>query len=231
MKNEPNLKPMSKNIWIIIPAYEEEEMIGSVVEEVRKENYNQILVIDDGSNDNTAKVAEAKGAEVIKHAKNSGLGASLRTGLREAKSRNADVAVTLDADGQHDPKDIDRLIKKLNGADVVIGVRRRSQMPLNKRFGNTALDILTHFLGGPLTDSQSGFRAFGPKALERIRIWSDHYSVSSEIIVQVGEENLSFRTIPIKGIFTDYSRASSTTIASGIKIFFDLLRTKVLHKK
>lgn len=222
---------MSKDIWIVVPAYEEGKIIGDVLEGLKNEGYGQIIVVDDGSEDNTAEIAESKGAEVIRHKENSGLGASLRTGLRAARDRDADIVVTFDADGQHDPREIDKLIDVLDGADFAVGVRRRLQMPLNKRFGNTALDIITHFLGGPFTDSQSGFRAFNRRALEEIEIWSDSYSVSSEIIVQVGRKDLSFRAVEIKGIFTEYSKAYGTTIASGVKIFFDLFRALTLHSQ
>lgn len=220
---------MSDDIWIVVPAYEEEDMIGTVLEGLKGEGYDQIIVVDDGSEDRTADIAKSKGAEVIRHKENSGLGASLRTGLRAALDKGADIAVTFDADGQHDPKEIEKLVSALDNADFAVGVRRRLQMPLNKRFGNTVLDILTHFLGGPFTDSQSGFRAFSRKALEEIEIWSDSYSVSSEIIVQVGKKNLSYRTVNIKGIFTEYSKAQGTTIASGISIFFNLFRALVLY--
>ncbi len=220
---------MSRDIWIIIPAFNEEPMIGSVIDGLKEEGHNQIIVVDDGSQDQTAKVAESRGAEVVRHKENSGLGASLRTGLETARRKDADVAITFDADGQHDPREIEKLLEALDGADIAVGVRRRTQMPLNKRVGNAILDIITHFLGGPLTDSQSGFRALGPRALDKIKIWSDSYSVSSEIVLQAGLEDLDFSTVPIKGIFTEYSRASGTTIASGVKIFFDLWKVLVLY--
>lgn len=222
-----HLRLMSGKISIVIPAYEEEKMIGSVIEGLKKEGYTQIIVVDDASEDKTAQIARSKEAKVIQHDQNRGLGAAIQTGLEEARKQNADIAVTFDADGQHNPKDIKRLIEALDGADLAVGVRDRRKMPLNKRLGNYALDVITHFLGGPLTDSQSGFRALGPKALEKIRIKSDRYSVSSEIMIQAKKKDLKFRTIPIEGIFTEYSKASGTTIASGIRIFFDLLRLKV----
>lgn len=217
---------MLGEIWIVVPSYEEEQTIGPVLEGLKSEGYDQIIVVDDGSEDRTSEIASSKGAEVVKHENNQGLGSAIRSGLREARSRGAGVVITFDADGQHDPREIKKLLDALDDADFAVGVRKRNQMPMNKRFGNAALDYITHFMGGPLTDSQSGFRAFGPEALEKIRIRSDHYSVSSEIIVQVGESSLSFREVPIEGIFTEYSKSAGTTIASGIKILVDLLRLK-----
>lgn len=218
---------MLEEVWIVVPAYEEERTIGPVLEGLKSEGYGQIIVVDDGSEDRTPEIASSKGAKVVQHENNQGLGSAIRSGLREARSQGAEVVVTFDADGQHDPKEIKELLDKLDDADFAVGVRKRNQMPMNKRLGNAALDYITHFMGGPLTDSQSGFRAFGPRALEKIRIRSNHYSVSSEIIVQVGEKSLRFRELPIEGIFTEYSKSAGTTIASGIKIFIDLLRLKV----
>lgn len=218
---------MYKDIWIVIPAYEEEKMIGSVIDGLIEEGYEQVIVVDDGSEDRTGEVSVSRGAKVVRHEDNRGLGAAIRTGLREARSKGAEVVITFDADGQHNPRTIVDLLKALDGADFTVGVRDRGEMPLNKRLGNACLDFITYFLGGPLTDSQSGFRAFGPKALEKIQIRSDRYSVSSEIIIQVGEKDLRFETVPIRGIFTDYSKASGTTIASGVKIFLDLLKLKL----
>ncbi|KXB05452.1 hypothetical protein AKJ50_00725 [candidate division MSBL1 archaeon SCGC-AAA382A13] len=228
MKTKSRTVSDFESVWIIIPAYEEEKMIGNVIEGLKKEGYNQILVVDDGSQDKTAEIAKKKEAIVVSHRENSGLGASIRTGLKRARSRNAEIVITFDADGQHDPKEIKKLLNALNDADIAVGKRDRQEMPLNKRLGNAVLDLITHFLGGPLTDSQSGFRAFGPKTLEKIQIWSDRYSVSSEIIVQAGRKNLNFKDVPIKGIFTQYSKASGTTIASGIKIVIDLLKALAL---
>ncbi|KXA99255.1 hypothetical protein AKJ42_03490 [candidate division MSBL1 archaeon SCGC-AAA261C02] len=214
------------NIWIVIPAYNEERLIGDNIENLKREGYEQIIVVDDGSQDKTPEIAKAKGVKVISHKNNQGLGAALRTGLQEAYDQGAEIAVTFDADGQHDPRAIPGLINALNGADLAIGVRDRGEMPWNKRVGNFILDIVTRFFGGPLIDSQSGFRAFNQRALKKIQICANRYAVSSEIMIQSQEKKLKVKGVPIKGIFTDYSKARGTTIASGIKIFLSLLRLK-----
>jgi glycosyltransferase involved in cell wall biosynthesis len=214
------------NIWIVMPAYNEEGSIGKVLEGLKREGYEQIIVVDDGSTDRTAKIAGSKGAVVLKHERNRGLGAALRTGLQEALNRGADRAVTFDADGQHDPRAIRELLKALNGADLAIGVRAKGKMPLHKRVGNFGLNFITHMLGGTFTDSQSGFRAFNRRALQTIQIRSDRYEVSSEIIIQARQKSLRVRGVPIEAIFTDYSKARGTTIASGFRIFWRLLKQK-----
>jgi len=215
------------NLWIVIPAYNEERSIGGVLDALKHEGYRQIIVANDGSNDRTAEIARSKGAVVITHERNRGLGAALRSGLEDARRRGAEAAVTFDADGQHDPKTIQELLAALGEADLVIGVRDRAEMPLNKRVGNFGLDLITHLLGGPLIDSQSGFRAFNRRALEKIKIRSDRYEVSSEIMIQSKEKGLKVKGVPIRGIFTSYSKARGTTIASGIRILGGLLKQKV----
>lgn len=221
---------MGKDLWIVMPAYNEEHTIGRVLDGLHREGYDQVIVVDDGSNDRTGEIARSKGAEVIAHERNRGLGSALRTGLREARERGAKIAVTFDADGQHDPKAIPNLLDALNDANLVVGVRARLKMPWNKRFGNSILDVITRLFGGPLTDSQSGFRAFDRLALDKIRIRSNLYEVSSEVLIQAREKNLKIRGVPIKGIFNEYSKASGTTIASGFRIFFNLFRHKVEMK-
>jgi len=216
-----------KRVWIVMPARDEERSIGGVLDALRREGYRRVIVVDDGSGDRTAKIARAKGAVVVSHERNRGLGAALRTGLEGARRRGAEVAVTFDADGQHDPRAIRGLLKALDGADLAIGVRRREGMPPHKRVGNFGLDVITRMLGGPLTDSQSGFRVFNRRALEAIRIRSNRYEVSSEIVIQARREELRLRDVPIEAIFTDYSKARGTTIASGFRIFLGLLKLRI----
>ncbi len=218
---------MSVNPWIVIPAHNEAQSIGRVLGTLKRMGYNQIIVVNDGSRDRTAEIALSKGAVVITHEKNSGLGAALRTGLKEAFRRKAKAAVTFDADGQHDPNSIQSLVDALKDADLVIGVRRGGNMPVHKKLGNFGLDAITRMLGGPMIDSQSGFRAFGPKALKKIKISSNRYAVSSEILIRASLAGLKIRGVPIEAIFTDYSKARGTTIASGIKILLDLLKQRL----
>jgi glycosyltransferase involved in cell wall biosynthesis len=164
---------------------------------------------------------------VISHPKNMGLGAALRTGLRAALERGADVAVTFDADGQHDPKAVGRLVAALDGADVAIGVRQHLGIPLHKRLGNFLLDFVTYLFSGILTDSQSGSRAFNRRALETIRIRSNRYEVSSEIIIQASRLRLRLKEVPVRCFYTEYSKARGTTIASGFRILLGLLKQMV----
>jgi glycosyltransferase involved in cell wall biosynthesis len=213
--------------WIVIPAYNEEQTIGGVIDSLRMEGWRNIIVVDDGSCDRTAEIARSKRALVIHHEKNMGLGAALRTGLTKARELGAECAITFDADGQHDPKAVRILIDSLKDADLVIGQRYFVGAPLHKRFGNFWLNFITKILGGTLTDSQSGIRAFNRRALRRIRITSDRYVVSSEIIVQANRRGLEMKGVPVSCFFTPYSKARGTTIASGIRIFVSLLKLRL----
>jgi len=214
-------------VWIVMPAYNEERSIGRVLDVLKREGWRNIIVADDGSRDRTVKIARSKGALVVSHRQNMGLGAALRTGLNKARELEADCAVTFDADGQHDPKAVRALAWAMEDADLVIGVRRHLGIPFHKRVGNYILNLITYLFSGVLTDSQSGSRAFGRRALKLIRIQSNRYEVSSEIIIQAKKRRLRLREVPVRCFYTEYSKARGTTIASGFKIFFGLINLKV----
>jgi len=214
-------------VWIVMPAYNEERSIGGVLDALHKEGWRDIIVVDDGSRDRTTEMARKKGAVVISHPQNIGLGAAIRTGLKAALERGADCAVTFDADGQHDPKAVRYMVDSLDGADFVIGVRHFTDIPLNKRVGNFGLNFITRMLGGVLTDSQSGMRALNRRALENIRVRSNRYEVSSELVVRANQAGLRIKEIPVRCFFTPYSKARGTTIASGARIFFNMLKLRL----
>ena len=217
----------SMKIWIVMPAYNEESTIGGVLDSLARERWRNIIVVDDGSRDRTAEIARSRGALVIKHERNMGLGAALRTGLNKSRKLGADCAVTFDADGQHDPKAVRALVEAIRSADIVIGVRQHLGIPLHKRVGNFILNLITFLFTGVLTDSQSGSRALNRRALEEIRIRSNRYEVSSEMIIQAKRLGLRTREVPVKCFYTEYSRSRGTTIASGIRIFWGLIKQRV----
>src|SRR3989338_8598952 len=147
-------------IVIIIPAYNEEKTVASVVREAKK--YGKVIVVDDCSKDGTSREARKAGAIVVRHSKNGGLGAALRTGFAKALSMKPDVVVTIDADGQHDHKQISKFVSLVEkGYDFVLGTRDLTSYPLVKKVGNFFLNGITNFVSGThLRDTESGFRAF-----------------------------------------------------------------------
>lgn len=189
-------------IYVVVPAYNEERFIGSVVLDAR--GYcQQVIVVDDGSADETARIAELAGALVIRHEHNLGKGAAINTALREAIRQQPDVIVMLDADGQHSPGEILRVAAPvlLEGADIVIGSRYLGSpmhTPRHRIWGHRVFNSLTHLASGVSTsDSQSGFRAFSPRAVEKIAFQSQGFSVESEMQFLINQYGLRLVEVPI----------------------------------
>lgn len=218
-------------VTAVVPAYNEEKIIGQVLTDL-KNFVNKIIVVDDGSSDKTAEIAERSGAEVYRHFLNRGLGASLKTGFEAAlKDDETAAVVTFDADGQHQASDILSLIQPIveQKTDVVIGSRflRIQKMPLLRLIYNWLANFITFLFSGLwVTDSQSGLRAFSKPALKKIEIYCDRMEISSEIIHQIKKQNLRFQEIPIKAIYTHYSLSKGQNFLLGIQTFFRLL----IHK-
>jgi len=185
-------------IAIVIPAYNEEKTISWVVEESKK--YGRVVVIDDCSSDDTAMLAKKAGVMVISHSHNQGLGSSLRTGFKKSLDMKADIIITIDGDGQHNPRDIPRFISAINnGYDFILGERDLRKYPLTKKFGNFFLNRATNFISGTnLKDTESGFRAFKKEALKKLYLKAKRYEIAVEIVFEVGRNNLKTKNIPIK---------------------------------
>lgn len=213
---------MAKNqsVAFVIPAYNEEGAIANVISSLHAElnkhdvkDY-EIVVISDGSKDNTVKIAKAiKTTKVLDHVINMGAGAATRTGLTYALLQDFDVAVTLDADGQHLPKDVVAVYEAVasSKADIVIGNRLwdKEGMPFIKRLGNKGLSFITTVMyGSNIKDSQSGLRGFNKKALKNIYYHSNRYAFCSEMIWRAKNAKLSIAEIPITAVYTDYSTAA-----------------------
>ena len=186
---------------IVIPAYNEELTVGSVVALAKK--FGDVLVVDDGSMDRTFEIAKEAGAVVIRHERNMGKGYALRTAFEYALSKEYNVIVTLDADGQHNPDEIPLLMEPIvkGEADLVIGSRylngSKKKIPIYRRFGLWVLNKSTRVVAGVDVDSQSGFRAMNRKVLEKLDLNSTDYSIESDMIVKAREERLKIMEVPI----------------------------------
>ena len=188
-----------------IAAYNEARYVGSIVLQTRQ-YVDEVIVVDDGSTDNTARVAELAGATVIRHPENRGKGAAIQSILAEAKKRNPDVLVLLDADAQHDPNEIPILIKPVTeGFDLVIGSReaQKDKTPKYRRigqkviFGSSRLASKTN-----VADSESGFRALSPKAIRELDLKENGFAIESEMITRAADKNLKITEVPISNIYT-----------------------------
>lgn len=199
-------------VVVAVPAYNEEVAIGSIV--LRAMKYaDTVVVVDDGSKDGTAEVAELAGAYVIRHSRNLGKGMAIRSAWLYARERSPDALVLMDGDHQHQPRDIPSMVSPvLEGeADVVLGVRsvKTSQMPLHRRVGKRVLDFATAAAteSGRLTDSQCGFRVFSREALTQLEPEESKMSIESQMLVEAQERGLRITEV---GIDTRYDVDGST---------------------
>ncbi len=222
-----------RRVIVIIPAYNEERFIGSVVLKARQ-HADAVIVVDDGSTDDTAAVAEAAGAVVVRHQQNRGKGAALNTAFREARAMGAGVVVTVDGDGQHRCDEIGTLIEPvLNGeADMAVGSRFldvRSEIPAWRVFGQHSLTVATNLGSGfSLTDSQSGFRAFSPRAVRTLAFNSAGFSVESEMQFLAREHGLRVVEIPITCSYEDPPKRNP--VAHGLQVLNGMIRLVGQHR-
>ncbi len=210
-----------------IPAYDEEKTIAKVVVRAFR-HADKVLVFDDGSDDDTAMIAERLGAIVVRHEKNLGKGAALRGCLDLARKWHADVLVTLDADGQHDPEDIPSLIRPIleGQAEVVIGSRRYGkEMPAFRRFGARFLDRATGVrAGGEIVDAQSGFRAYSKKALGKVTAAEYGMGVDSQILMSAKEAGLRIVEIPVGVKYGQLDTSTHNPFYHTLDVFFSVLK-------
>ncbi len=216
----------------VIPAFNEDRFIASVVIKARR-HVDQVLVVDDGSQDETAWLAECAGAEVIRQA-NGGKAAALNTGLAAAQGRGAAAVVLLDGDGQHDPNDIPRLLAPIQAgaADLVVGSRFMglpSNTPRWRIVGQHALTAITNAASGvPLSDSQSGFRALSQRALNLMNFTSLGFSVESEMQFLLRKHGLQALEVPISVNYDE--KPKRNPFAHGLQVLTGILRLVGQHR-
>ncbi|PYS56089.1 MAG: glycosyltransferase family 2 protein [Acidobacteria bacterium] len=222
---------MRKTVTVVLPAFNEAKAIGKVLAGIPASIGSmdvRIIVVDDGSTDHTAEVARRHGAKVIRHITNLGAGAATVTGMQAAKVLGADIIVTIDADGQHNPADIQLLVESLVDGpyDVVIGSRLLDPvgMPASRFGANLLLNGVTFFAHGKIvSDSQSGFKAYSREAIEVMELSSPGYEICSEIIGEIYRKNLRYKSVPIKAVYTDYSKAKGQHFLNGVNLILGLL--------
>ncbi len=224
---------MKPFVVVGIPAFNEEHTIARIVLEAQK-FADKVVVCDDGSTDYTAKIAESLGADVVRHEKNGGYGASIKSLFLRAHELNADVFVTLDADGQHEPNEIPIVIKPIveGEADVVIGSRfvdknGTAEMPLYRQLG---AKLITKMVNGSakngVTDSQSGFRAYSHIALDRLTFFEDGMGASVEILLKASKNDLRIVEVPSTCKYNtgEGNTSSEHPVTHGMGVVFSLIR-------
>ena len=211
----------------IIPAYDEDRFIASVVLKARR-YVDEVIVIDDGSHDDTALLAQESGATVIRQPHNQGKSAAINVGLTAARERNARAVVLLDGDGQHSPADIPLMLKPvLDGeADIVVGSRFmdvESNTPAWRKVGQHALTAATNFASGvPLSDSQNGFRVLSYKAINTLQFRTAGFSVESEMQFLIKKHDLSVQEVAIAVNYDE--RPKRNPIAHGLQVLNGIMR-------
>jgi glycosyltransferase involved in cell wall biosynthesis len=224
-------------VCVVIPALNEGAVIKNVVKKTKAafkaSPYDiSIVVINDGSVDNTATEAKLGGATVINHILNTGAGGATATGMRYAELHGFDIAATMDADGQHDPSDVIKGIEKISHSniDLLIGSRLIDSKGMSrvKVIGNKGLGFITYLLFGVnSTDSQSGLRLFSKKAINQLRWETTGYEFCSEMLWRAKQQGLTISEYSIKAIYTEYSKAKGQNNWNAINIIKSLLKRRV----
>jgi len=229
-------KDGSPVIIAAIPAYNEEKTIAKVVMLAQK-HVDRVVVCDDGSTDWTARIAERLGADVVRHDRNCGYGTALQSLFRRAKEMGVDVMVTLDADGQHNPSEIPMLvIPVLEGkADVVIGSRffadTKNSVPMSRRLGIKVITKLAGFSSKyKVSDAQSGFRAYGRKALESLRLYENGMGASVESLMEIQKQGLTVAEVPTACNYHGLETSTHNPVRHGASVVMSILRLVVEEK-
>ncbi|MBU1933129.1 MAG: glycosyltransferase family 2 protein [Candidatus Omnitrophica bacterium] len=208
------------NIFVVIPAYNEAKTIGYIVNGLLAKGF-RVVVVDDGSKDNTIIEANRYGAELILRSNNSGKGRCVREGFEYALEEKCDVVITMDGDGQHDFREIEKFLDEYrrSGADIVLGNRMSNprKMPFIRRCTNSFMSfIISLILGRKIRDSQCGYRLLSRNALEKMSLKTAKYEIESEILLEAKRLDLKVSSVDIDSIYQGES--------SQINPFFDTLR-------
>lgn len=218
---------------VIIPAFNEQAAIGEVVEK-SLQYADDVLVVDDGSSDNTCEIAEKAGASLLKHPTNFGKGVSLRDAF--AHVEGYDIVVTIDGDGQHNPDEIPKLIEPIikDNADFVNGSRYlngfEENTPAYRRVGQRVLDIATNITAGTsVTDSQSGFRAFKGSTISCYKFRDPGFGIESEMIADAAENNLEILEVPITVKYDVENSSTKGPVTHGVGVLLKIIKDKFIR--
>ncbi len=221
--------------FIVIAAYNEGKSISKVIKGLLSSDYRNIIVVDDGSKDDTYESASKENVFVLKHPINRGQGAALKTGIDFALEKGADIIVTFDADGQHRVEDIEKIIRPVadGKSDVTFGSRflEKNEMPWFRKITlKIAVFVVWIFYGARMTDAHNGFRAMNRKAAKTINITSDRMEHASQIVEEVHKKKLKYMEIPVVIRYTDYSmKKGHGGFMQGVKVFWNMIVRRMLN--
>jgi UDP-N-acetylglucosamine---dolichyl-phosphate N-acetylglucosaminyltransferase len=208
--------------FIVIAAYNETAHIAGVVKRVREQGYRNIIVVDDGSRDDTRSVAAKAGAIALRHMVNLGKGAAMKTGCDYAVREGARAIILVDGDGQHNPEELPKFLKALQNHDIVFSYRKKTgKAPLVRKMGGQFINLLFKlFYRIRLQDSICGYRAMTAAAYRKVRWNSRDYSVESEIIARAGNAGLRYTEVPIATVYHD--KYKGMTVIDGVAVLWNL---------
>jgi polyprenyl-phospho-N-acetylgalactosaminyl synthase len=219
-------------VWVVVAAFDEALVIGPIVSDLVRRTY-RVVVVDDGSRDATGQIALSAGATVITHPVNLGQGAALQTGIKFALQQGASCVVTFDADGQHRPSDVPRLVEALaeRGAAYALGSRFLGSprgMPYGRRLLLQAAIWFTRVITGlSLTDTHNGLRAMTREGASRIALRQNRMAHASELLEQIAASGLPLVEVPVTIDYTQYSLAKGQRLSDSLAILFDLSAQKL----
>jgi glycosyltransferase involved in cell wall biosynthesis len=218
-----------RTTWVVIPLFNEAEVIGEVIAGLRKQ-FSHVLCIDDGSTDNSVALAQESGARVIRHPLNLGQGAALQTGFDYVSAQpEATHIITFDADGQHLVRDAMEMLElaQRKRISIIFGSRfldKRTNPGMRKRIVLKAAVLMTRAITGlRLTDAHNGLRVLSMEAIGKIRLEQNGMSHATEIVHQLAKAKLSWREYPVEVLYTEYSKRKGQSLFNSINILIDLL--------
>jgi len=221
------------SVFVIVPAYNEHTVIQTVLQQLTALQYS-VIVTDDGSDFSLFNILKKYPVYVLRHRINLGQGAALQTGIEFAVSKNAEYIITFDADGQHDPADIEKLIEKLNtsSSDIVFGSRflkgAAHNMPLKRKIVLQTARFLNYiFTGVLLSDAHNGLRAMNRKAAAVINLKENRMAHATEILYQVRKNKLNYTEAPVTIQYTPYSIKKGQTTKNSFRILLDIILNKL----
>lgn len=222
-------RSLERDAWVIVPVFNEAEVIGSVIEDLRRE-FAHVVCIDDGSSDGSASLAESAGARVLRHPMNLGQGAALQTGFEYvARQPGFTHVITFDADGQHLVSDAVEMLElaKRKRISVIFGSRfldKRTKPGLKKRIVLKLAVLFTRaFTGLRLTDAHNGLRVLSAEALGFVRLEQNGMSHATEIVHQIAQSKLAWKEYPVEVLYTEYSKRKGQSLWNSVNILIDLL--------
>ncbi len=221
-----------ESVCVVIPAFNEEQTIAAVIDDLRKNGLKNILVIDDGSTDKTAAIAKKSGVTVLKHLKNCGVGAATKTGFAWGLKHGFDFLGTIDADSQHSAKDLKNILSLCEEYKCVFGSRflGKNKIPFLRRLQNKVAKVATGLLFGVwTTDSQSGLRAFSREVLEKIEVRVDGFEFCSALVRELSANNFPIHEVPISVKYSKYSLGKGQNFATGCKTLGKLFVEAVIR--